>query len=281
MKNLVIFVHFNKKNSLKKHVLYSLQSIRQQYDEIVVISNSGMSKRNTALLKRHCDSLIFRKNHGYDFAAWRDGMKHMGWDKLEQFDSITLMNDTSYFPIFPMNNVYKKFDQNRDIDFWGASIHAATSTGMPGTNGPVDEHIQSYFMCFKKNVVHSRIFQEFWENIEDLVRVEDVINRYETKLTFILKKAKFKYDAIYNPKYSGDKNLTDAVYEIPTKLIERSFPFLKLKVVNQSSRDSLLEALSASSSTYPKEYVESHGTSSVLKKSAQYSKKILRKALRK
>lgn len=277
MKHLVIFVHFNKKNSLKKHVLYSLKSIRQQYDEIVVISNSKLSKRKTAILQKHCDSLVMRENRGYDFAAWRDGMRLLGWDKLEEFDSITLMNDTSYFPIFPINNIQKEFNDNDNIDFWGASIHADTATGMPGTNGPVREHIQSYFMCFKKNVVCSKAFQEFWENVEDLVKVEDVINKYETRLTSILKNAGFTYDAIYNPKNQQDTSLTDAVYEIPGKLIERKFPFLKLKVVNQSSKDGLIQVLSASNTTYPKEYIETYSTVSGLKKSAQYSKKLIRK----
>lgn len=280
MKNLVIFVHFNKKNSLRKHVLYSLQNIRQQYDEIVVISNSSMSKRNKVLLKKHCDLLVFRENKGYDFAAWRDGMNRLGWGELGKFDSITLMNDTSYFPIFPINDLQHEFYKNSKIDFWGASIHANTATGMPGSNGPVKEHIQSYYICFKRNVVRSKAFQEFWEGVEELVKVEDVISKYETRLTSILKNAGFKYDAIYNPKYQADENLTDAVYEIPRKLIERKFPFLKLKVVNQSSKDNLLEALTECKSAYPKEYIDSYSAVSTIKKGTQYSKKILRKAFR-
>ena len=89
-------------------------------------------------------------------------MLKYGFDKLSSYDTVTIMNDTCYFPIFDFKNHFINMENNRNLDFWGASIHKATNIGMPGTNGPVPEHIQSYFICFRKKLVNSDVFIKFW-----------------------------------------------------------------------------------------------------------------------
>lgn len=255
MKNIVFFVYYNKSKKVSEHTKYALKNIRELYDEVVIISNSKLTNEAEKTLKDYSDKLIARENKGFDFAAWRDGMKMIGWNKLEKYSTVTLANDTCYFPLFPIKAVISKFNRDNNIDFWGASIHKASNKGMPRSNKAVPQHLQSYFMTFKKVVVKSNIFQNFWDNVEDFNDVEDVIIKYETKLTSKLSKQGFKYEAIYNPKDYNDKGIINASYQIPGLLIKRKFPFLKIKAVNTNNFDDIINNLNSTKSKYPAKYI--------------------------
>lgn len=258
MKHVAIFVHYNKKGSLAEHCLYTLQSIRPLFDKIVIISNSQLNEKNTQILSSHCDELVFRENKGYDFGAWRDGIKKIGWKNLQKYQTLTLLNDTNYFPLFPIEEVFKKYNSDKKIDFWGGSIHSRTRHGMPGSDGPVPEHIQSFFITFKRSVISSPAFQDFWGKVKNHSNVHEVINKYETRMTSELSDAGFRYDALYNPENYNDTKITDAVYEIPDKLIRRGFPFLKLKAVSHNNRHRITKELKLAKSAYPTKLIKNN-----------------------
>ena len=65
--------------------------------KLIVISNSQLTESATLTLKElGIAEVIQRENLGFDFAAWRDGMTHVGFERLADFDSVTLMNDTCF-----------------------------------------------------------------------------------------------------------------------------------------------------------------------------------------
>lgn len=251
MKSIVFFVYYNPRNAISGHTKHTLQFLRKSYDEVVIISNGRLSDKERSVLGARCDKLIVRSNKGYDFAAWRDGLRDLGWDKLEKYHTITLINDTCYFPLFPIEELRESFNKKRNIDFWGGSIHRASNRGLPGSDKAVPQHLQSYFMVFKKRVVASKVFQNFWDGVEDLEDVEEVIRRYEVGLTLALTDKGFKYDAIYNPSNYKDRGVINAAYQIPGRLIARKFPFLKVKAVNRVNKETILEQLRKSKSQYP------------------------------
>ena len=95
MKRLLLYVHYNKYDELSGHVLYQLEQLRPLFSKLIVISNSQLTKSATVTLEElGIAEVIQRENLGFDFAAWRDGMAHVGFERLADFDSVTLMNDT-------------------------------------------------------------------------------------------------------------------------------------------------------------------------------------------
>lgn len=253
MKRILMFVHYNKENALEDRTLYSLNYLKELYDEIVIISNSKLSKEDEKRIGKFSSKILYRENIGYDFAAWRDGIKLIGWDGLIKYDELTLMNDTCYFPIFPIQNHVEQFENDSAIDFWGAYLYAATTYGMPGTGtvdypgDPVPEHLQSYFISFKKKVIKSEVFQYFWDNIQEYSEVETVIREYETQLTMKLKSAGFKYDAMYK----GYNHM----YLHPEKVLKKKFPFLKVKAVHYYNIKHIKNVVKKSGSEYPTQLI--------------------------
>lgn len=254
MKRLLLYAHYNKYDELSGHVLYQLEQLRPLFSKLIVISNSQLTESATLTLKElGMDEVIQRENLGFDFAAWRDGMAHVGFEHLTDFDSVTLMNDTCFGPLWDITDIVEEFEKRPNVDFWGMTNFRKTEY--------FDEHLQSYFMFFKKHVVASEAFQKFWTSIKTFTDVQDVIDNYETRVTSVLLEAGYRYDAVFNTiaEEAGDLIHPDFSYYRPISTLEHKVPFIKLKAFTDNEKKGrlLLDYL-ANLSTYPVALIKSH-----------------------
>ena len=234
MKRLLLYVHYNKYDELSGHVLYQLEQLRPLFSKLIVISNSQLTESATLTLKElGIDEVIQRENLGFDFAAWRDGMAHIGFEHLIDFDSVTLMNDTCFGPLWDITDIVEEFEKRPNVDFWGMTNFRKTKY--------FDEHLQSYFMFFKKHVVASEVFQKFWTSIKTFTDVQDVIDNYETRVTSLLTEAGYRYDAVFNTieAEAGDLIHPDFSYYRPISTLEHKVPFIKLKAFTDNEKASM------------------------------------------
>lgn len=231
MSRILLYVHFNKKNELSEYITFQLNALQPLFEKIVFISNSKLSVLDRSRIKEICNDVIERENIGYDFAAWRDGIRHIGWSSLSKYDSVTLMNDTCFGPVYPVEDMYLTMEK-ANVDFWGVTDHRFSSRGMPGTGGIVPHHIQSYMTVFNANVVKSRAFQNFWNNVNDYDDVEKVIQDYETQLTGVLSNAKFTWSIFFDTDaYSKKYKIKTHNYSelLPVIILKNHVPLLKIK----------------------------------------------------
>ncbi len=58
-------------------MLYQLEKIRPLYSRVVFISNSQLPEdvKSNLVAQHLVDDILERQNSGFDFAAWRDGMR--------------------------------------------------------------------------------------------------------------------------------------------------------------------------------------------------------------
>ena len=254
MKRLLLYVHYNKYDELSGHVLYQLEQLRPLFSKLIVISNSQLTKSATSTLKETgVDEVIQRENLGFDFAAWRDGMAHIGFEDLTDYDSVTLMNDTCFGPLWDISDIVEGFEERPNVDFWGMTNFKKTKY--------FDEHLQSYFISFKKHVVDSETFQQFWTSIKTFTDVQDVIDNYETKVTSVLTEAGFRYDAVFNTvsEETGDLIHPDFSYYRPISTLEHKVPFIKLKAFTDNEKKGrLLLDYITKLSAYPLALIKSH-----------------------
>ncbi len=192
MNRLLLYVHFNKFNLLSSHVEYQLEHIRPLFSRVIFISNSVLSDEVQAKLQGRglIDDFIQRENQGFDFAAWRDGMTFLGDGTMQQYDSLTLMNDTCFGPLWDLESYYQRFETDDTVDFWGMTNFRS--------NSQFKEHVQSYYLSFSKKVFSSAAFKDFWQNVQNYTDVQDVIANYESQVTTTLTKAGFNYQTVFN-----------------------------------------------------------------------------------
>ncbi|WFA75124.1 rhamnan synthesis F family protein [Streptococcus suis] len=260
MNRLLIYVHFNKFDAISNHVVYQLEQMNPLFSKVIFISNSQLSESNVSRLldAKLIDVFLQRENKGYDFAAWHDGMEVEGFDNLPSYDSVTVMNDTCFGPLWDMESYYVKYESDTDIDFWGMTNHAEVK----GSDFYIPEHLQSYFISFKKKLVQSSVFQNFWSSVISHTDIQKVIDEYETQYTNIFKKAGFNYTAILDtiPIHQEyfHRNFT---IHYPQVLLDYRVPFIKIKTFDLSQHLSpyTLKAIEEKSE-YPVSLIDSHMT---------------------
>lgn len=262
MKRLLLYVHFNKYNTVSSHVIYQLEKLRPLFDTVVLISNSKLSDkygRDLSQDKKLVDRIIQRQNIGFDFAAWRDGLADVGWDKLSDYDSITLMNDTCFGPLWDLEDYYASFESEPSIDFWGMTNNRKTPKSRYTQGFP--EHIQSYYLVFKNQVVGSEVFSEFWKSIEDFMDVADVIEHYETKVTTVFLDAGFSYRTVFDTVNEDISHMLhpDFSFYNPTQILKHKVPFIKVKAIehNQGISHYLIREI-AEKTPYPSDLIIAH-----------------------
>ncbi|WP_423215721.1 rhamnan synthesis F family protein [Streptococcus equinus] len=258
MKRLLLYVHFNKYNKVSEHVYYQLEKMNPLFSKVIFISNSHLDETEVVKLRQNqlIDEFIQRENIGYDFAAWHDGMALEGFENLKSYDSVTAMNDTCFGPLWDMAPLYDKYESDESIDFWGMTNHRAIDAG----HIFIDEHLQSYFMSFKKSIVISDTFQDFWKSVEAYTDVQDVIDNYETKYTKYFVDAGFKYTSVLNTVPIADNFFhSNFTIHYPHVLLDNHVPFIKIKTfdLTQHLAPYLLKEIERVSS-YPTKLILDH-----------------------
>ena len=252
MNRILLYIHYNKSDELSGHVLYQLEQIRPLFSRVIFISNSHLDQNHIEKLKMlGIFEIIQRENIGFDFAAWRDGMKYVGFDHLEKYDSVTLMNDTCIGPLWPLEPYFRSFESAIDCDFWGMTNFKKTKY--------FREHVQSYFVSYSREVVSSKVFKSFWMNVKSYDNVRQVIDNYETKFTSELKRTGFNYQVVFNTlgEKSDDMLHPDFSYYRPFDILNHRVPFLKLKALqSHQEQANQLKCEIKSISDFPPEILE-------------------------
>lgn len=255
MERMLLYTHFNKLNQVSNHVFYQLTQLKPLFSTIIFISNSPLKKDDKTKLQKELDIeiVIERNNIGFDFAAWRDGMQYIGFDKIKDYDSLTIMNDTCFGPLWDLRKIYEDAEKNKAVDFWGMTNFRKTKY--------FKEHLQSYFVSFKQSMLKSEVFQKFWSQIKDFTDVQSVINQYETQFTAYFQKKGFNYQAFYDTCKEEVEELLhpDFSYYKPQTILEKKVPFLKVKAIdgNPFLASSLLEIIKRES-PYPISLIKMH-----------------------
>ena len=255
MERILLYVHFNKCNHISGHVFYQLEQLKPLFSKIIFISNSHIEEATKKKLHDEfgISNLLERDNQGYDFAAWRDGMSAVGFEELKNYDSLTLMNDTCFGPLWDLEPIYKRFEADTQVDFWGMTNFRKTKY--------FEEHLQSYFVTFKQQILRAISFQEFWTKVKDFTDVQDVIDHYETKFTQYFTEAGFSYQALFDTRLEEVADLIhpDFTYYKPFTILEKKVPFLKVKAIsgNPFSARYLLEEIKERTS-YPVSLISEH-----------------------
>jgi len=185
MKRLAIFAHYDQDNLLDDYVLYYLAGLRRVIRDIIFVSTSTLSEESINRLKTICRRVILKENVGYDFGSWRAALEAA--PELSTYDEVIICNDSTYAPLFPFDEIFDKM-RVIDCDFWGMT-DSTESADTP-------YHLQSYFLAFRRPVIASSAFKDFWQSVKSEPDKGAIIRKYEVGLTQTLLKAGFR-PAVY------------------------------------------------------------------------------------
>ena len=236
---LALYAHYSADDTIARHVLFYLQKLNELGFQICFISNSPVSVSGETELKKNCERIIQRENSGYDFSMWKAGLEEYD---LSKCDELLLTNSSIIGPIHPLSPLWQNAAASPS-DFWGLT-----------DNDEIGRHLQSYFIVFKQNVIHSKPFTDFWRSVLPYKNKQQVIQSYEIGLTRWLEENGFKWKAIFPQGHIHSlflkrrklaKKLADRIYNrdlpgrntttlFPDLLLESGMPFLKAALLREA-----------------------------------------------
>lgn len=244
-KRIIFFAHFDCQNKISKSDLLYLKSLKQVSDYLYFSTTSDLPDEELSKLNSIVNKVLIRKNIGFDFGSWKDSIIDYGLDNLCNFDEVIIVNNSCYYPVFPLINVFSEM-KKKECDFWGLTIHPGSDKYVEWLDGPINESIQSYFICFKKQVFTSPQFSAFWKEMSYTKTFEDTIKYGELYLTKYFS-AKFKYDSYTCSHLNTDvSNLSEYTALIePQAVLLMGSPLIKKKVfMNKNNEDNINDLLS-------------------------------------
>ena len=137
---------------------------------------------------------------------------------LSHYDELVFCNDSCYGPVKPLADVWERM-RGIKCDFWGLIYGDSHHK----------EHLQSYFLVFKKRVFQSSAFDSFIKSIRKMDDKWDVIIEYEVGLTQHLQQQGFRHSAMIE----GRRKTNDCMYK-PIKLLMQGFPFVKTSLLRDN-----------------------------------------------
>lgn len=243
---LGIFVFFDAQGIVDGYVVELLRSFRKNLTKLVVISNCEVCAQGIETLKENCDELYFRENQGLDAAAFKAGMTTFcGWEELCRYDEVCLINDTFFGPIHSFDEMFREMGA-RDLDFWGMSAGYQQEDGWRMSKyGYIPDHIQTFFVAFRQNMVKSQAFQEYWNGYDDAGKTtfKEVVAGHEMIMTRHFQDLGFRW-GIYaqSERYHSDyreENFNIYLYRSREMMEHMRFPAFKKKVLSQDMEERL------------------------------------------
>ena len=195
---VAIYVFYDKDGIVDSYVTYMLQELLKVCPKLVVVCNGKVNDDGKKKLEDITEDVIIRENEGFDAWAYKTGMEYIGWDNLEEYDELILMNDTVFGPIYPLEDMFGAMDA-KNLDFWGITKHGeiVNNDGLT-KDGIFPEHIQTYFLAISKNMHTDAAFKKYWDNLPQLKSWNATVSFVESKFTKHFADIGFTWDVYVN-----------------------------------------------------------------------------------
>lgn len=233
---LALYAHYSHSGGVALHVLFYLRALRNLGFRLCFISNSPIPQNMAQQLHEICEKVIERENTGYDFGMWQRALAEY---QLAQFDELLLTNSSIIGPLHPLEPLWARAAAMQ-CDFWGLT-----------DNDDYRDHLQSYFLVLRREVLEHPCFQQFWRSVLPYKDRQLVVQSYEVGLTGWLKQHGFRWEALFPQEqlyalFLKRRGLAERLKErirplkppqnttmlLPDLLLERGMPFLKAKLLN-------------------------------------------------
>ena len=202
-----IYFFYDKDGIVDEYNIYLLHDLKKSVDHLMVVSNGSLPEEEYRKLETVSDEVYERENEGFDVWAYKKGIEKAGWDVLEKYDEVILLNFTNFGPVYPFSQMFLETDKY-EADFWGITEHYGHDYDpyQKCKYGYIPRHIQSSFIAVRKRMVSSPDFRNYWQNMP-------MIHDYAEAICF--------HEAIFTKEFT-EKGYTSKVYVDTTDLKEFS-----------------------------------------------------------
>ncbi len=216
-----IFASYDANYVIHDSLIHYLEELAGICDSIIFVSDNYYPIQE--LLKiRHMISYYECKRHAtYDFGSYKRGIEVADQANiLSKIDELVICNDSVFGPAISLQGIFVSMN-GIQCDFWGMTNNAYY----------VPEHIQSYFMVFRKPVLKSGKLVKYFNNINPQNDASSVIKNCEIPLTSYLEDQGFvksQYMDVRNHPKGTESHVNNYNLTLdPAYCINANYPFVK------------------------------------------------------
>lgn len=223
-----VYVFYDKDGIVDEYNDYFLRDLKKNLTKLLVICNGDVQPEGLKRLEEIADEVLVRENKGFDITSYKIGIEYYGYEELKKYDEVMVLNSTTYGPFYPFSEMFETMD-GRDVDFWGITKFHQVPFDPFGTikYGYIPEHIQSYFMVFRKSFTETEDFKNYWKNLPEIHSYEEAVGYHETVFTKDFADKGYKWD-VYVDSSDLEHYTYDPLRDFPRQMIEeRKCPIIK------------------------------------------------------
>lgn len=209
-KRLFLFAAYDPDNMIGASLAYYLRSLAELGDVVLFMDNERPAEKELAKLSGIVKLFGAEKHGEYDFGSYKRAFKLAEQDlKLDGYDCCYLVNDSVFGPLMPMGPILDKLENS-----------GAGAFGLVYNPKRREPHLQSWFVGFGKDVLHSPWFRNFIESVSVQADKIEVCRKYENGLTALFLANGIKLSSLYSLRGK-------AIYNRPEALFRKGLPFVK------------------------------------------------------
>ena len=220
MKRLIIYFFWDKDGVVDDYIPCMLKSLKSFAAEMCMIVNGDINQEGKNKVKPYIDNLLVRENKGLDAEAYKYVIYHYGFDKLKEYDEVLCTNFTYFGPFYPLDELFDTMNK-KDCDWWGLYR-------WPISN-PIYHHIPSYFVAYRKSLLITEDFAQYWQTMKPIKTYRDSCLFHEQRQTIYYDERGYK-NAVYfenHFKYKDNWSFHWPLKNADSLIIDERFPFIK------------------------------------------------------
>lgn len=222
MKRLGIYFIYDKDGIADDYIPYFLERLQPFCREICVVVNGRLTEESKKKILPFCSRILERENRGLDVMAYKYALDFYGREQIAAFDEVLLCNFTFFGPFYSMKPLFEKMS-SVSCDLWGLFRWP-----LYNENGAFIRPLASFFVAYRRSVLQSNAFWEYWRTLPPIASYNDSVTLHEQRQAAYYEDKGFKVAAYvdcdrYKPYWPYHWPLFCA-----RDLIEKEhFPFLK------------------------------------------------------
>ena len=215
---MCLFSHYDKENKISEYVIFYLKELSKIADIIFISTAEKLTSQEIDKVSSICRGILIKKNYGYDFGAWKSGLKVLAGE-IDDYEELILCNDSVFGPFYNLNTIFMNMKDRYDI--WAMT-----------DNAQINYHLQSYFIVYNKAAFQHKVFQDFWSGFEIYNNKQKLIEINEVKFSKKLQETELRIGAFCTVDDYSYLNITH--YYWKELILNKQFPFIKKELLRDN-----------------------------------------------
>ena len=242
IKRLIIFLFYDKEGIVDGYIPTLFEGLKDFYDKLCFVANGKLQDEGRRKVEKYVTDFLVRENKGFDVWGYKEGLEYYGWEELEKYDEVILMNYTIFGPLYPFSEMFEEMN-GKDLDFWGITKHHKVDEDVFGTckYGYIPEHIQSSFLVIRNSLLKTKDYQDLWKNMPMINSYAESVGLYEVIFTKEFNEKGYKSGVYIDTNDLEGYTRYPLMMMSDELIINRRCPIIKLKSFSQNYMDILID----------------------------------------